>query len=601
MKHSVYQQKLSNDSELSVIKVPDSSIIEARFYFAAGFEYFTPDTFHVPHILEHLLVGNGKKFKGDHEFLRAIQELGANINASTDYKHVTVTIYAPRDTFDEVFAIAIDGIFNIRFSQEVLEEQKQVIIREINEQYDSLGVQAVNVALSKMFPAVVSQHWESYLGTVRGLDMAHIKTAYTQYIRPDNMHAIIAGNVSDKQMKSIEKSIELLERPKERLSVRPTINDSEGRTSIDGLYIKGNGAITFLFHSKDDGKMSHRDRVARLFTLMLLVGAPTAILPFRLRQKGMVYSIDSDTITLSNDRVEILSAMTEESKTHEAAIEILRSLRLYAAGHIPKAEFESVKKYVVNVLSVGMETVGDLFSWYESDMLNHRDLQTVEQEIAMVKALEIDDAARMTRTLFIDVDLYGLVASESAPGWSDLIAELHTTTNDIRSESEIENQMELQLRELSYERERFSKIRGRGWALYHMFNFVALATALYVGVLAINGNLLSYFDFAYDINHLWGFMFFVPFMLGGLLTSLSKGKREIVLTQAGVVLNAIAACVFIYGTFKYFGDNRIPHANWYQIATMVAQGFFFFAISPIAFFAVCSQFVKSFPGRKSAV
>jgi predicted Zn-dependent peptidase len=602
MKHTVLPPTIFvNGTGLYFIDVQDSSVVEMRMYFKAGFEYFDHATYHVPHLLEHLLIGNGGIYDSEEKLLHALQNLGANINASTDYEHITVYLRSPYKNFIAALTIAFDCLFNINITQEALDRERQVVIREVYEQHDSVGNRILNSMLSHGLDDLVPHDWEDYIKQTADFTLEQIESAYSTYIVPKNMTVIIGGKMTIADRQEAERLFSELPMRIDTPPAIRTITPQESGISGANADLGDSASITYIFMSRSPKVRNAKKRAANNMAGLLLFDAPTAILPLKLREKGIVYSVTSDVINLTDWRIVIINVVTAPEKAHIASAEILQYLHLYANGHISKRDFDSIKSFVENNLSISYETVGDLIEWYSGDILTGALPNSVNAEIKIVRELTIDDVAQAMSDLFIDADLYGAIICQDADLWALDLNAIRTTIESGESEQTIRRTVDTTITGIGQRRTVGPVRSGWKWAFYWILAYASWISAVFVTLLPLkgSGNTVSVFDFAWDHNLVWGLCFFIPMTSANFSLYLRgeyKNKGEI----TAVILNMIAAVVYGYGVYRYFGDIGVDNQPWLEDVVSIVQPFFFFVACPLAFYSVINTWVKTLHAKHTS-
>lgn len=590
MKHTLSSKTLPNKASIHIIDVPDSSVVETRLVFDAGFNYFNEQTYHIPHLLEHLLIGHGGAYKNETKFLRALQDLGAQANAETDYEHITVMLRAPKDNFVAAFSIILDCVFNTTFDDEVLEKQREIVIREIYEQFDSLGAQVINTALGLHFGGLVPKDWESHLEHVNEFALKDLLKAYKKYIRPENVQIFVSGGLADKDKVKLEKLVGKVDAPWP-FSKLTRINVKESPPTLEGMNADlGDGAgLNLVFISPIDKDESHKSRVAASFAVQLLFNAPSAVIPLKLRERGIVYSVNTDVTIINDESCVMVNIFAHPDRIHLAALEVIKYLHLYASGNIELDEFASVKRFTESLIPTSYETVGDLIDWYSVDILKGRGSVTIQQEVEVAKELTVEEVAAATKHLFVDAKLYGAIASPDAESWTGVIDEFRSDLKDSESEQQIEKRMAQitrRIKELRAVKDR----RSLGWVAYFVLQFFAWISALFIAQLPLIGSdqRVSAWQYATEYNMIWGLFFFVPFGLAGLLTFV-RGKKERAAETGMIILDFIAAIAYGAGILFFFGDVGADNQPWWEDAASIAQPLFFFVAAPLAVVAIVRE------------
>jgi hypothetical protein len=374
-----------------------------------------------------------------------------------------------------------------------------------------------------------------------------------------------------------------------------------GQPKIIGvsLDLEGSAGLVFTFASRIAADETHLQRVGYNFAAQLLFGAPTAVVPLKLRELGYVYSVTTDTIKTTDWFIVVVHVSTAVDKAHLASLEIFKYLQLYGAGFIDDEEMESVRQYVLNILPAATETVSDLNDWYAGDVIRDRLLTSVDDEKAGVEKLTNPDVAKAVRELFIDVQTSGMVSCIDAEYWVEDLNQVIPAIKENRQK--INDKFTASKDSIQKKREAAPQRVGWLWATYWALMFASWLIALWTSYLPVKGQsgTFTLVDFAVDMNIAWGICFFVPFLFAGICTWV-RGENMNRAEQLAIVLNFATAIVYAYGVYRYFGDVGIENQPWYEDIASIVQPLFFYFVAPIAFVSVVVQQVRFWRVKRTA-
>jgi zinc protease len=198
----VKKYTLSNGLRLTV--VPDSSIALATvdMWVKVGSGDEPPELAGVSHFLEHML------FKGTPslpvgEYDRLVEEAGGYLNAATsmDYTHYFVTL--PSAALPGVLKHFADVIQNSSIDASEFENERKVVLEEINRKFDSPFGYLFDEAIPAMFAEGPYRH--PVLGSresVSALTPEQMREHYQRFYTPENMFLIVVGDVDPEAMRS---------------------------------------------------------------------------------------------------------------------------------------------------------------------------------------------------------------------------------------------------------------------------------------------------------------------------------------------------------------------------------------------------------------
>jgi len=420
MKHFVTK---SPKLPIDYIDVPDASIVEARIYFKAGFQYFKPETYQVPHLLEHLLIGNCQKYQTENDLNQAMQNIGSVINATTDHEHITIHLRVPYRSLSEAFEIAIQNIFEAQVKTYTLNQQKDIASREVYERYDNTGLRVLTGLLSQSLSGNEPEDWTTHLSSIEQATVKATAQAYKRFISPHNMQIILAGKLTPVCKRRVEAQVRLLmdapgyvKKIHKSVPIKQLDSTTTGVSWEDG---DGSASFTFLFARKTSWKqgLDNRARASRNLVMQLLFDAPAAIIPRVMRQKGLVYSISDEPINTTKMQLIMINGLADPADIHIAIAEFFAILRAMATGGITDNELASIKKYLTAMLTTYYETVGDILQWYEVDLLEGRPIESAEAEIKLIDSLTRSDIEKTIKELFETSFYYGAVITSDAHIW----------------------------------------------------------------------------------------------------------------------------------------------------------------------------------------
>jgi zinc protease len=129
-----------------------SPVVNLRFYVKAGSihegEYLGCG---ISHFVEHLVANGATQTRTAEEYELEIENIGGGSNAYTTKDHTCYFIETSSEHFDKALKLLSDKAMNIDITQEVVDTQKGIIVREINMGYDEPGRRIYNMFGEVMF------------------------------------------------------------------------------------------------------------------------------------------------------------------------------------------------------------------------------------------------------------------------------------------------------------------------------------------------------------------------------------------------------------------------------------------------------------------
>ncbi len=189
------QFTLTNGLKVIVHEDDSTPLVTVNTLYKVGTRDEDPNKTGFAHLFEHLMFGGSKHIEN---FDTPLEYAGGENNAFTTNDITNYYITLPANNLETALWLESDRMLSLDFSQDNLDNQKQVVIEEfketcINQPYGDLWHH-----LSALAYKVHSYQWPTI-----GKDISHIETAnlddvkqfYSRYYVPNNTVIVIAGGV----------------------------------------------------------------------------------------------------------------------------------------------------------------------------------------------------------------------------------------------------------------------------------------------------------------------------------------------------------------------------------------------------------------------
>lgn len=155
------------------------------------------------HLFEHLMFGGSKHIPS---YDAPLQMVGGESNAFTSNDITNYYITLPKVNLETAFWLESDRMLALSFDQEVLENQRNVVIEEFKQRYLN---QPYGDAWLKLRPLAYKVH--PYRWATIGKDISHIEKATMQDVKdffykfylPNNAYLCVAGDVSVSEIEAL--------------------------------------------------------------------------------------------------------------------------------------------------------------------------------------------------------------------------------------------------------------------------------------------------------------------------------------------------------------------------------------------------------------
>jgi zinc protease len=192
---------LDNGLRVLLVKKPQARLINMALSINLGSKDETEETSGFVHILEHLLLFGGTKNRSPEQKSQEIRENGLLFNAHTDHDLMTFDISFPGTSSEWLFNFFKEVWFEAELSPPMLENEKKVIIEEINQVQDNPEKIGTTILLQNLFTG--HPYSRTLFGKPETIEKATVEKLtyfYNKYIVPGNCVLTMVGNISYEKM-----------------------------------------------------------------------------------------------------------------------------------------------------------------------------------------------------------------------------------------------------------------------------------------------------------------------------------------------------------------------------------------------------------------
>lgn len=282
---------LANGLDVLVHSDYSTPMVAVNVLYHVGARDERPDRTGFAHLFEHLMFGGSELIP---DFDEVIQMAGGENNAFTNNDITNFYDILPAQNLETAFWLESDRMQSLRFDQQSLHIQQQVVIEEfketcLNEPYGDVWHHIADMAYTVhpyRWPTIgkIPQH-------VADATLDEVKAFYQQYYRPNNATLVIAGHTSTDEVREFAEKwfgdIPSGKIPERRLPVEPPQRKlqqriNQGNAPADALYL--------AFHSPS--RLDDQYYAADLLTDILGYSDSSRLPKELLRQQQLVSHVD---------------------------------------------------------------------------------------------------------------------------------------------------------------------------------------------------------------------------------------------------------------------------------------------------------------------
>ena len=353
----------------------------------------------VSHLLEHM-VFKGTDRRNAHQIALSLEALGGSLDAYTSREH---TVFQAR-VLDEHLTEAADVIGDIVFRPSLrsgdLALERKVILEEIGmveDTPDDLVFEIHNEALWGPHP-----YGYSILGTrdtVNALGVPELRELHARAYHPGHVVVAAAGNVEHERLLDVLAKTGWLDTTPG--DTTPLRSPPAAAAAPSVRHVTRDGAQTHIVAGSTAIAHSNPDRFPFLLLSTLLGGGMSSRLFQRVREEmGLAYSIYTFQSFHADSGMHGVYVATAPETAGDALDAIRHELQIVVDGGLPADEVAMGRQQLKGQVTLSLESVTSRMYRAASVELYDEPYRTLDEVLALVDAITVDDVTRVARAYF---------------------------------------------------------------------------------------------------------------------------------------------------------------------------------------------------------
>ncbi len=403
--NSFYERTaLPNGLRVLTSPMPHTHSVAISFYVATGSRYEQAEEAGVSHFLEHMLFKGTKKRPTAKEIAEAIDGVGGVLNGGTDREYTVYYIKAARPHMDLALDVLFELVRHPLMDPAEMEKERQVVLEELAMVEDSPPQLADLLLDSLMWPGNplgrdVAGTPESVSAINREMILDYLQEQYV----PNNMVISVAGNIEHGEIVG---------------AVTAALGDwKAGKPSTWLPASPVNGVRCATQYKKTEQAhvslaapalpLNHPDRHALSFLSVILGEGMSSRLFMELREKrGLVYDVHTYVSHFLDTGAFNVYTGVDPKKAAEALKVILAELARLRDEGPAGAELTKARELSKGRLLLRMEDTRNVSGWIGGQELLLGTVRSVEQAVAEMEAVTLEDLGRVARELLDPARFY---------------------------------------------------------------------------------------------------------------------------------------------------------------------------------------------------
>jgi len=355
----------------------------------------------ISHLLEHMIYKSNILFKTKYDLYKALDSIGASYNAYTD-KNIT-TFFVKSDAIHQERLINIFSslICEPSISQIDLENEKKIVIEEINNAEDDPFDTLYNKFFQLLYPENrIAKRISGYPKNIIDITLNDVQNHIKKYYSANNMVVSIVGKIQPNIEELMAKSSFSLSK---QTVIPPYINKINFKSKTTSINFIDKPIKQFYVGIAFSTKgLYDNDKYSIKLLELILNGSMSSRLFVQLREKkGLVYSVSTSYINYEEAGIFFTITSFDKDKYIDVIRTLLRQYHLLQNELISENEVNRWKNFVKSSMKMETENTMDVADYYARELLFHKDKFTSFSEL-LNKHMEPtkEDILRVSKYLF---------------------------------------------------------------------------------------------------------------------------------------------------------------------------------------------------------
>ncbi len=398
---SLEQASLKNGMKISLVRRTGLPLVEAALVFDGGHKSSPEEG--IDSFTFNMLPDGTKKLSAT-ELAKALEQLGASLDTSSNVDTNAISISSLTSAFPETLALLSDVARTPRFDGEGIERLRNITLGTIAQEKASPVSQALRLLPPLIYgeghPYAVSRTGTGDPKVIESLSRSDLVSYHAKVARPDNAHLIVVGDITIETLTSLaDRAFRKWKQPKAPL-VKTSIPVAQQAHKKTILLVPDEGAIQSIIMAGTTIPQVRATSEAPLAIMNDVIGGTfTSRLNLNLREdKHWSYGARSLILNAKGDRPFLVYAPVQADRTGDSLREAIGEFTRYRTSHpASKAEIQKIVDFRVRGIAGRYETNGNLLGDVSNLIVHGRPMSHLErypQRMTAVTQKTVRDLAK---------------------------------------------------------------------------------------------------------------------------------------------------------------------------------------------------------------
>ncbi len=398
---SVYQKTvLSNGLRIVTSEMPHTRSVCITIFIGAGSRYELPEQAGLSHFVEHLCFKGTERRPTSKEISETIDGIGGVLNGGTDKELTVYWVKVARPHYLVALDLLVDMLRHSKFDPVEMENERKVIIEELNMSMDSPQSRVDTLIDEVVWPnQALGRDVAGSKDTVSAINRQMIVGHMSRLYLPGNSVISVAGDIShDEVVDSLAKAFG--DWPKGVAGDWSPAKDSQDTPRLK-VEPRKTEQVHLCMAVRGLSNL-HPDRfILDLLNVVLGEGMSSRLFLEIRERKGLAYDIHSHVSYFRDSGSLAIYAGVDPKKIELTLEAILGELVRLRDERIPEAEVIKAKEMGKGRLMLRMEDTRSVSGWMGGQELLTGRILSVDEVVSIVDAITASDMQRVAKELFL--------------------------------------------------------------------------------------------------------------------------------------------------------------------------------------------------------
>ncbi len=392
---------LSNGLRVLLFPFKEARSVNVTFYVRGGSRFETKQKNGVAHFLEHMAFKGTKDLPSQFELAKFVEGFGASWNAETDTEDIKYYISAESSHLNDILYVLGQLICHPLLKETDIENEKRVIIEEINMINDIPDNKAGLLVDELMWPnQPIGRSTAGTKETVSSFMREGFVSYVNSHFSADNCLIGVSGMFEEGDaLKLIEKNFSMMKTGSMPEYEKAKIAQTKPNVLVERKEIdQAHFCLNFRGVGRNDP-----NKYAVLLSSMILGGGMASRLFQKIRTElGLCYYIGAGHNQYMDCGVFQISCGANTKKCDLAVEEILKEVANFCKSGANKEEITRNKEHIKGYLALKLEDHKKMNRFIgEQELLNEKVL-SYEEFVSEINKVTNDDILEVARKIFVN-------------------------------------------------------------------------------------------------------------------------------------------------------------------------------------------------------